>query len=198
MKIVAILAAVVIAGIVTVSAYFGIQNQFVEADQNVENKLGQLDAAYQRRNDLIPNLVKIVEASASFEKDTLTQIIEARAAASQVRLTTDDLSSPEKVAKFQEAQANVQSALSRLLVTVEKYPDLKSTQAFRDLMIQLEGTENRINTERGNYNDAVTAYNTTILKMPNRFFAGGYSKRETFKADSGAEKAPQINFGGGK
>ena len=185
--------------IVVASAGCG-YNDSVAADQAVKAKWSDVEAAYQRRYDLIPNLVKTVQASANFEKSTLTEVMQARASATQIKLTADDLSDPKKMAAFQAAQGQLSSALSRLMVVAENYPTLKSTQSFTDLMSQLEGTENRINTEIHKYNDLVATYNNVVLQFPSSIGSGmrGFKERPTFKAKEGAENAPQVDFGNGK
>lgn len=158
-----------------------------------------VEAAYQRRADLIPNLVSTVRASAASEEQILTDVIEARSRATSVQLSTDDLSNPQAVQQFQQAQGQLGSALSRLLVTVERYPELQSQQRFADLMVALEGTENRINVERTRYNDAVRDYNTTIRTFPAVVAANviyGAEPLQPFTADVGTQNAPSVNFDG--
>ena len=157
----------------------------------------QVENVYQRRSDLIPNLVETVKGAASFEKETLTAVIQARASATQVRLDANSIKDPQAFAKFQQAQDGLTSALSRLLVTVEKYPELKANQNYRDLQVQLEGTENRIAVERGRFNEATQAYNTLRRSFPTIIVAGlfRFEDRPYFKATTpGAEKAPAVKF----
>lgn len=170
-------------------------NNMVRLDENVKGKWGNVQNDYQRRNDLIPNLVSTVKGAANFEQTTLTNVIEARAKATQVQVDANNLT-PEKIAQFQQAQGQVSSSLSRLLAVVENYPDLKATQNFRDLQAQLEGTENRIKVSRNDFNSAVQDYNSTIRRFPNNIFAGmfGFNTKGYFQSDPGAEKAPQVKF----
>lgn len=173
----------------------GRYNDMVGQDENVKAKWANVQSDYQRRADLIPNLVNTVKGAANFEQTTLTQVIEARAKATSVNVNADDLT-PEKIAQFQQAQAQLSGALSRLLVTVEQYPELKANQNFLDLQKQLEGTENRIKVSRNDFNTAVQSYNNTVRKFPNNIFAGmfGFKARPPFTADPGAEKAPEVKF----
>lgn len=196
MKTTIILAALIlIVGGTTCSAY----NGAVTADQTVQKQLGDLDAAYQRRTDLIPNLVKTVQAAGQFEKSTFTELAEARSKAGQLHITAADLNDPAKVKAFEAAQGALQTSLSRLLAVAENYPTLHATESFRDLMTQLEGTENRIQTERRKVNDAIRDYNTCVLSFPGGFIVRGfgYQKRASFQAEAGAEKAPTVDFSGG-
>lgn len=172
----------------------GSYNKMVDKRNGVDKSWAQVENVYQRRLDLIPNLVNTVKGSANFEKSTLTEIIEMRSRVGQAKVTWDDKSAP---AEKRIAAANeMESALSRLMVIVENYPQLKSTQAFSDLMTQLEGTENRVSTERGKYNEAVQDYNTYVQRFPQNIYAGIFSfkAREFFKAVAGAEKAPEVKF----
>ncbi|WP_224491510.1 LemA family protein [Robertkochia flava] len=173
----------------------GINNTAVEYDENVKQAWANVESSYQRRNDLIGNLVKTVQGAADFERGTLTDVIEARSKATQVQVDPDNLT-PEKLAEFQQAQTGVSSALSRLLVTVERYPELKANQNFLELQSQLEGTENRINVARDRYNESVNIYNRHIRIFPNSLVAGmlGFDKRTPFEADPGAENAPEVEF----
>lgn len=170
-------------------------NKMVSLEESVTAQWGQVENVYQRRADLIPNLVNTVKGYAEFEQETLTQVIEARSQATSMNINADNLS-PENVARFQQAQQGLSSALSRLLVTVERYPELKANQNFLELQAQLEGTENRITVERMRYNDAVRAYNTMIRKIPYNIVASiaDFEKKGYFEADQGAEKAPEVNF----
>ncbi|QEC40531.1 LemA family protein [Pseudobacter ginsenosidimutans] len=170
-------------------------NNMIKLDEDVKAKWANVQSDYQRRADLIPNLVNTVKGYANFEQETLTKVIEARAKATSVQVNADNLT-PENLEKFQQAQGEVSSALSRLLVTVERYPDLKANQNFMDLQKQLEGTENRIKVSRNDFNTAVQGYNTTIRRFPNNLFAGmfGFRVKEPFKADPGAERAPEVKF----
>ena len=170
-------------------------NTMVNQDQNVKGKWGNVQSEYQRRSDLIPNLVNTVKGAADFEKSTLEAVINARAKATQTTIDPANLT-PESIAKYQAAQGELSSALSRLLVTVEKYPDLKANQNFRDLQAQLEGTENRIKVARNDFNTAVQGYNTTVKTFPNLLFASifGFKEKGYFAADPGSEKAPTVDF----
>jgi LemA protein len=172
-------------------------NQIQENDERVVAAWGDVEAAYQRRADLIPNLVEVVKAYAAHERETLTAVTEARAKVGQIQAGADVVNNPEALARFQNAQGELSSALSRLMVVVERYPDLKANQNFRDLQHQLEGTENRINVARVRYNDAVRVFNTSIRTFPNNLtnrFLLQLERREPFKADAGAEKAPAVKF----
>jgi LemA protein len=172
-------------------------NSVPTAEEQVNAKWGDLQADYQRRADLIPNLVRTVERYAQQERDVLTDVTNARARASGVQLSANDLSDPAKVRQFQEAQSQLGSSLGRLLVTFERYPDLKSNQNFLALQDQLEGSENRINASRRDYNEAVREYNTTIRTFPDaigaRIFYGAKPK-VPFEASAGAQTAPTVDF----
>ena len=170
-------------------------NQMVSKDEQVASAWAQVQNAYQRRADLIPNLVNTVKGAANFERETLTQVIEARAKATSMQINPENLT-PENIARFQEAQGQLSGALSRLLVTVEQYPDLKANQNFRDLQAELAGTENRISVERRNFNMAVQDYNTYIRSFPRNIYAGwfGFERKGFFEADAGASKAPNVQF----
>jgi len=167
----------------------------VQLDENVKTKWNQVETQYQRRSDLIPNLVSTVKGAAKFEQSTLTAVVEARAKATQVKVSADDLS-PEKLEKFQAAQGQISQALGKLMVLTENYPELKATQQFSDLSVQLEGTENRIAVSRKDFNDAVQEYNVKVRSFPNNLTAGmfGFKQRAGFKADAGAENAPKVQF----
>jgi LemA protein len=172
-------------------------NTIQENDESVIAAWGDVEAAYQRRADLIPNLVETVKAYAAHEKDTLTAVTEARAKVGQLNLGSDTLNNPDAMANFQAAQGSMSSALSKLMVVVEKYPDLKANQNFRDLQHQLEGTENRINVARVRYNKAVQIFNTSIRTFPNNLtnkFLLNLPRREPFKAEEGAQHAPKVKF----
>ncbi|HET8837378.1 MAG TPA: LemA family protein [Flavobacteriaceae bacterium] len=186
---------IVVLGIIIYSMTVGFNNETVTLEENAKTAWSNVETAYQRRNDLIGNLVKTVQGAADFERGTLTDVIEARAKATSVNVDAENLS-PEQIQKFQEAQGGLSSALSRLLVSVERYPQLSATQNFRDLQAQLEGTENRIAVARNRYNEAVNAYNIKIKKFPNSIFAGwwGFEEMARFEADAGAEKAPDVEF----
>src|SRR5262245_685945 len=191
-----ILVLAVVLGLPLIGSY----NSLVQLDQAVQGQWGQVHNAYQRRADLVPNLVETVKGAAAFEKDTFTQVAEARAQVGKV--TSEALqnaaSDPQAFEKFQQAQAGLSSALSRLMVVVEKYPDLKANANFLGLQSQLEGTENRITTERMRFNDTARAFNTTRMSFPTVLIAGFFGSRcnekPYFKAAEGAEKAPQVKF----
>jgi LemA protein len=166
-------------------------------EEAVKAAWGDVEAAYQRRNDLIPNLVETVKAYAKHEKETLTSVTEARARVGSIQVTKGMLDDPKALAQFQQAQSSMTSALSRLMVVVEKYPDLKANQNFRDLQHQLEGTENRINVARVRYNKAVQEFNVSIRTFPNSLTNSmllHLKEKEPFKAEAGAEKAPKVKF----
>ncbi len=172
-------------------------NTIQKNDEAVIAAWGNVEAAYQRRNDLIPNLVETVKAYAAHEKETLTAVVEARSKASQMTIDPVQLGNPEVMQQFQAAQGGLSSALSRLMVVVERYPDLKANQNFLDLQHQLEGTENRINVARVRYNEAVQIFNTSIRTFPNNLtnnFLLKLDRKEPFKAEAGAEKAPTVKF----
>jgi LemA protein len=170
-------------------------NGLVQMDQNVKGKWANVESDYQRRSDLIPNLVNTVKGAADFEKSTLEAVVNARAQATQTKIDVTNLS-PEKVAEFQKPQSQLSGAIGRLLVTMEKYPELKATDAFRDLQAQLEGTENRIKVSRNDFNSAVQEYNTSVKKFPMVLFSGmfGFKEKGFFAAEAGAEKAPTVDF----
>lgn len=170
-------------------------NTMVKLDEDVKTKWNQVETQYQRRSDLIPNLVSTVKGAAKFEQSTLTAVIEARAQASQIKVSADDLT-PEKLEKFQAAQGQIGQALGKLMVLTENYPELKATQQFSDLSVQLEGTENRIAVARKDFNDAVQSYNVKVRSFPNNLTAGmfGFKQRAGFKADAGAEHTPKVEF----
>lgn len=175
--------------------YFNVNNTAVEKQEEAQTKWSDVESAYQRRSDLIPSLVSTVQGSADFERGTLKDVIEARAKATAVNVDANNLDA-EGIQQFQEAQQGLSSALSRLMVTVERYPELQSTTSFQNLMSQLEGTENRINVSRNRYNESVREYNTYIRKVPQNMVArlAGFDKMTRFAADQGAENAPEVNF----
>jgi LemA protein len=175
----------------------GTYNGLVAGRENVSRSWSQVENQYQRRMDLIPNLVATVKGSAKFERGTLQAVVEARAQAGKITIDKSLLQDPAAFKKFEAAQAGLSSALSRLMVVVERYPDIKSTQNFRDLQVQLEGTENRIAVARKDFNEAAQGYNTAIKLFPASMIAGfgGFSPRPYFEATAGAEKAPTVDFG---
>lgn len=188
-----IVGLVLVAGLAGVGTY----NSLVTLDQGVQAQWAQVENVYQRRADLIPNLVETVKGAAAFEKDTFTAVTEARAKVGQVN-AGDIANNPEAFARFQQAQDSLSSALSRLMVVVEKYPDLKATQNYRDLQVQLEGTENRIAVERKRFTETAQAFNTTRMSFPTviiaGFFGSRFNEKPYFKAQAGAETAPKVNF----
>ncbi|HEV8507660.1 MAG TPA: LemA family protein [Chitinophagaceae bacterium] len=170
-------------------------NGLVKQDENVKKAWNNVNTEYQKRSDLVGNLVNTVKGAANFEQTTLTNVVEARAKATSINLTADQLT-PENLAKFQQAQAQLSGSLSRLLAVAENYPDLKATQNFQQLQGQLEGIENDVRNSRRGFNDAVNTYNTKVRSFPMNILGGmfGFSKKEGFKADEGAEKAPKVQF----
>jgi LemA protein len=188
-----ILGIVVVFILAAISSYNGL----IGSAQTVDASWAQVQNVYQRRADLIPNLVQTVQGAANFEKSTIVQVTEARASVGKVQINQNQApTDPAQLAQFQQAQGQLGSALSRLLVVAENYPDLKATANFRDLQAQLEGTENRITVERGRFNAAVQAYNTKIKTLPTVFFAGvlGFQPKPYFQATAGAETAPAVKF----
>ena len=182
---------VLIAFLTSISTY----NKMVNYEESVNKSWSDVENQYQRRADLIPNLVNTVKGYADFEQETLTQVIEARAKATSINITAENLNE-QNLAQFQQAQDGLSSALSRLMVVVEKYPDLKANQNFLELQAQLEGTENRIAVERRKFNDETRTYNTYIRRFPANIFARfyGFEEKPYFEAAEGAEKAPEVKF----
>ncbi|MEA5425814.1 LemA family protein [Arcicella lustrica] len=174
----------------------GVRNGMATENQEVEASWAKVQTAYQRRADLIPTLVNTVKGVANFEKQTLTDVINARSGATQIKLDAKDLT-PENMKKYQEAQSQLSGSLSRLMVVAEKYPELKATENFSELQSQLEGTENRIKEERDRFNDTVKGYNNKIVTFPNSLIASfsGFTTKGYFEADAGASKAPTVDFG---
>jgi LemA protein len=170
-------------------------NKRVEMDEQVTSQWAQVENVYQRRADLIPNLVNTVKGYADFEQETLTGVIEARSKATSVNIDPSNLN-PQAIQQFNQAQEGLSSALSRLMVVVERYPDLKANQNFLDLQAQLEGTENRISVERRKFNEVTQRYNAYIRKFPQLIYSGwfGFEKKTYFEAEQGAETAPEVNF----
>ncbi len=189
--LIVILAAILVLGGCGCGSYNGLVSQ----DETVKNAWNKVQSDYQRRADLIPNLVNTVKGEANFEQKTLTDVIAARASATQMKIDPSNLT-PEKLKEFQAAQGQLSQALGRLMVVSEQYPNLRANDAFRGLQAQLEGTENRIKTARNDFNDAVQQYNTKVRSFPTTIFAGmlGFKQREGFTADAGAEKAPEVKF----
>lgn len=190
-SIIIIIAVVAVIVIWAVSMYNGL----VTMDESVNSQWANVETQYQRRADLIPNLVNTVKGYASHEKETLEGVVEARSKATQMKVNANDLT-PEKLAEYQKAQGAVTSALGKLLAITENYPDLKTNQNFLELQAQLEGTENRINVARTNFNNAAQAYNTAIRRFPKSLFASmfGFDKHAYFEAAEGTETAPTVSF----
>lgn len=188
---------IIIVLVVLIGGYFllsmNYQNGALGYKQASDKSWADVQGAYQRRNDLIGNLVNTVKGAADFEKSTLEAVINARSKATQTTIDPTNMT-PEKMAEFQQAQNGVSSALGRLLVTVEKYPDLKTNQNFLKLQDELASTENQILTARTRFNETVEVYNGYVLRFPNKFFLSGYPEKPFFKADAGAEKAPEVKF----
>ena len=189
--LIGIIVAVVIIGGWSISSY----NSMVSEQEKATTALANLQSTYQRRADLIPNLVETVKGYAAHEKQTLEDVVAARSKATQVTLDPANMT-PEKLKEFQQAQGELGAALGRLIAIQENYPDLKANENFRDLQVQLEGTENRINEARNSYNKTIQEYNTSIRKFPRNIFAGmfGFSTMDKFESEAGAEKAPQVKF----
>lgn len=185
-------------GVVVLLAFWGISsyNSLVQQEETVNQAWAQVENQYQRRADLIPNLVATVKGAANFEQETLTNVIEARSKATSIQVSAEDLNDPAKLQQFQQAQQQLSGALSRLMVTVERYPQLQANQNFLALQDQLEGTANRITTERMRFNRAVQNYNTSIQTFPTNVFAGlfGFDEKAYFEAEEGAEEVPDVQF----
>ncbi|PWG06188.1 LemA family protein [Polaribacter aquimarinus] len=188
-----IVIAVIVFGIYKWAV--GFNNEAVVLQEDAKTTWSNVESAYQRRNDLIGNLVKTVQGAADFEKSTLTQVIEARAKATSTTINANNLT-PEKMAQFQQAQAGLSGALSKLLLVVERYPDLKANKNFLELQSQLEGTENRINVARDRFNEGVNKYNKHIKVFPNSLLAGvfNFDEMDRYKSNPGSENAPDVNF----
>lgn len=192
------LVPVLIIGAIVLGIYFlfaGKYNTAVDKQEQARKTWADVESAYQRRNDLIPSLVNTVRGAADFERSTITEVIEARSKATSINVDAENMNEAQ-IEQFQQAQSQVSSALSRLLVTVERYPELKATQNFQQLQSQLEGTENRINVARNRYNEAVTEYNRYIRQFPNNVIVGmyGFDRMPVYEADAGAETAPEVEF----
>ena len=190
-----VLIAVVVVLLVIYSTFKGTYNGLVQREESISGAWAQVENQYQRRADLIPNLVNTVKGYADFEQETLTGVIEARSKATSVNVDANNLS-PDAIGRFEQAQQGLSSALSRLLVTVERYPDLKANQQFQQLQVQLEGTENRISVERRTFNQVVQSYNTFIRTFPKNIYAStfGFERKGYFEANEGAEVVPDVNF----
>ena len=191
------LGSVITLAVVAVIVIWGVSgyNGLVSMDEGVQNKWADVETQYQRRADLIPNLVNTVKGYAAHEKETLEGVVKARSEATSVKIDAENMTA-EQMAQYQKAQNGVSSALSKLLLVVEKYPDLKANQNFLELQSQLEGTENRITVARRDFNGAAKEYNTAIRKFPKNILAGmfGFEKKAYFEAQEGAEKAPEVQF----
>ncbi len=172
-------------------------NSLVQGDEQVQQAWANVQATYQRRADLIPNLVETVKGAADFEQETLTAVTEARAKATSIQVTPEGLENPQQLQQYQQAQSALGQSLGRLLAVSENYPQLQATQSFSDLQAQLEGTENRITVARRDYNNAVRQYNTQVRSFPTVLFASlmGFDQKASFEAEQGAEQAPDVNFG---
>ncbi len=185
----------VILGIIVILIFWGCSayNNLIGVDQDVKTKWGNVETNYQRRTDLYNSVIKTIEGSANFEKGTLTEVVQARAKATSINV---DINDPKSLEAYQNAQAGLQSSFSKLLAVVENYPDLKTTAAFQGFQAQIEGTENRINVARQDYNASVQNYNLRVKRFPNNIFAGvfGYHEKAFYKADVGSEKAPNVQF----
>ena len=191
------LVLIVLLGILLIGGCMtcNLQKTLVQTDEKVKSNWGEVQNQYQRRADLVPNLVATVKGAAAHENKTLTDVINARAKATSIQVNPDNLT-PEKIREFQNAQGELSAALGRLMVVSEAYPQLQANQNFLALQDQLEGTENRITVARKNFNDAVQEYNTRVRTFPNNIFAGmlGFERRGMFEAEAGAQKAPQVQF----
>jgi LemA protein len=189
------LALLIIGGLVLILFAWGCNgyNGLLTGDQNVKKVWGNVETNYQRRTDLYNSVIKTIEGSANFEKSTLREVLEARAKATSINV---DINDPASLEKYQQAQGNLQSALGRLLAVVENYPDIKTTKAFQDFQAQIEGTENRINVARQDYNKAVEDYNLKVKRFPGNLLAGmfGFKEKAYYKSDPGSEKSPDIKF----
>ena len=190
-----VIGVIVVLVFIIYRLFAGSYNNMVSKEEDVKSQWAQVENSYQRRSDLIPNLVSTVKGYAEFEKSTLTEVVQARASATSMKIDANNLS-PENIAKFQQAQDGLSGALSRLLVSVEKYPDLKANQNFLKLQDELASTENQILTARTRFNEAVKPYNTHIATFPNSLFAGlfGFQKKTYFEAVAGAEKPVEVKF----
>jgi LemA protein len=198
--LIAIIVTTILVVIIGISLYSFVKNTYngmVTAEEDVSQKWAQVENVYQRRADLIPNLVEVVKGYASHERETLEAVTNARSkVGGQVNIGPEVLNNPEAFSKFQQAQGALTSALQRLMVVVERYPELKADQRFADLQVQLEGTENRISVERGRFNESVQIFNTSIRQFPANIVAGffGFDQKVYFKSDAGAEKVPEVKF----
>ena len=194
LTLIIILGVILVLGGCVGCGTISFQKKAVQLDEGVKGAWGKVQSQYQRRSDLIPNLVSVVKGAANFEQETLTKVIEARAKATAVNINAGDLT-PDKLAQFQQAQGQLGGALNKLLVVAEAYPTLKANQNFLDLQAQLEGTENRITVARNDFNTAVQGYNSTIRQFPNNIYSGwfGYKDKPYFQAEAGSDQAPKID-----
>jgi len=190
-----LIIVLIILGLIFAFSGCGSYNTFVKKDTAVEQAWGNVQSAYQRRADLVPNLVATVKGAANFEQSTLTQVAEARAKATSIQVDPTKLT-PEKMAEFQSAQGELSSAIGRLLMVTENYPELRATQNFQELQSQLEGTENRIKVERDKFNGVIADYNTAVRKFPANVWAGlfGFDRKAAFEAQEGAQNTPKVEF----
>ena len=193
-----VLVLLLLAGLGLVFFLFGQFNSLVSDEESVAAQWAQVESVYQRRADLIPNLVEVVRGASEFEQETLNEIVEARSRAGQVSIDATQLDDPAAFQRFEAAQGEISGALQRLLVVVERYPELQSVQAFQDLMTQLEGTENRIAVQRMRFNETARDYNVRLNSVPTRWFVGmlgwGFEERLYFESAAGAEEAPRVEF----
>ncbi|MBF30960.1 MAG: LemA family protein [Aequorivita sp.] len=191
------LPIIIILGLILIIGGYlaSLNNKLVELDQKATAQWANVESSYQRRADLIPNIVSTAKGYAEFEQETLVAVTEARSKATSINIDPSNIT-PEQLAQYQQAQAGVSSALSRLLAVFERYPDLKANENFKELINELERTENRINVERNRFNEEARLFNTEIHKFPTKMFAGllGFHEKAYFKADAGSEKAPEVNF----
>lgn len=195
--IIAILVAIVLLGVAIIAKGIGTYNQIIAGEEGVKSAWAQVENTYQRRYDLIPNLVATVQGAADFEKNTLAEVVDARSRlGGTVKIDENMLGDEAAMKRFQETQASLGGALQRLMMVTENYPDLKANQSFRDLQVQLEGTENRISVERKRYNEVVREFNTLIRQFPNNLVAGfaGATPKVLFAADAAAQTAPKVEF----
>ncbi len=190
-----LILAIIIFGLIAAFSGCNTYNGFVERDVEVENAWADVQSDYQRRADLIPNLVNTVKGAADFEQSTLSAVTSARARATSINIDPKNIT-PEQLAEFQSAQGELSSALGRLLMVTENYPELRATEAFRDLQAQLEGTENRIKVARNKFNDTVSDYNKAVRRFPANFWANifGFSDKAMFEAEEGSQNAPKVEF----
>ena len=193
--------SLIILVIVLLLGFFGCSgvstyNSLVGQEETVNQEWGNVQSQYQRRADLIPNLVETVKGAADFERETLDAVVNARAQATSIQISADDLQDPEKLLAFQQAQSALGQSLGRLMAIAESYPELRAVESYRDLQVQLEGTENRIAVARNRYNEAVTAYNTDVRSFPASIFASmfGFERKSAFQADAGSDAAPKVDF----